>query len=105
MPKISILKKIMENGAGGRILMILTVFGLLMLSIWLSGPKPDEDALANVNYSQTPTLTTNNNLQLPGTEYDPNVSGNQVTTGLIVGVAAIFILIEVGTIIEMRRRP
>lgn len=105
MPKTNIFKKILENGAGGRILMILTVFGLLLLSIWLSGPKPDEDAVANIDYSQTPTQTTENNLEVPVTEYDLNASENQVTTGLIVGVAAIFILIEVGTIVEMRRKP
>ena len=105
MPKINLIKKIMENGAGGRVLMILSVLGLLLLSIWLSGPKPVENDDPNIDYSQAPTQTTNNYLQLPGTEYDPSASEYQVTTGLIVGVAAIFVLIEVGTIIEMRRKP
>ena len=104
MPKKNFLKNIIENGAGGRVLMILTVLGLLLLSIWLSGPKPDESANQNIDYSQVPTQTTDNFLQLPGTESDPSASEYKVTTGLILGAAAIFILIEVGTMIEMRRK-
>jgi hypothetical protein len=71
----------------------------------LSGPKPDESANPDVDYSKVPTQTTNHYLQLPGIEKDKSASEYQVTTGLIVGVTAILLIIELGTIIEIRRKP
>lgn len=83
---------------GGRILLILMVIAVLILAIFLSGPKPDESS-----YLPTPTPAASglsNPLISPVATSSPEYVQ---ATGVIVAVSTVVLIILIGTAIELLR--
>lgn len=84
-----------DRSLGGRILLILTVIAILILAIILSGPKPETiplptSATLNPAINQlTPSLQP-----IPSSEYVQ-------TTGVIVAVVTIVVIVLAGTLVEL----
>ena len=104
MPRISLLSIVKDPAIGGRIVMVLAVIGVLVIAILLSGPKPVENSEQSANGSDSPVQTSDNYLQLPGITNVKSASEYPVTTGVIVGVVAVLMIIEIGTLIELKRQ-
>lgn len=84
---------------------MLSVFGVLIIAILLSGPKPVEISAeaTNVQSSPTPAVTASiNNAIVPKTNEDIETP---ITTGVIVGALAVLLIIEIGTWMEIRHHP
>lgn len=90
-----------DANLGGRVILVLAVIGVLIIAILLSGPKPDEESAQSVSMTPTPLPTT--------FIFSPIVKNSEPfyelskITGLIVGVITVLLIIEVGTIIELKR--
>ncbi|MBP9041187.1 MAG: hypothetical protein KBF64_05365 [Anaerolineaceae bacterium] len=82
----------------GRILLILLVIAVLILAIFLSGPKPDASV-----YLTTPTPVASeqtNALTSPTAISSPEYVQ---ATGVVIAVATVVLIILVGTAIELLR--
>jgi hypothetical protein len=102
MPKKNFFKVIINPSIGGRILMILAILGVLAIAILLSGPKLIDVSDQPSTGHYVPTQTSDDYLQLPGITNTKSASEYPVTLGIIAGAAAILLIIEIGTLIELR---
>jgi hypothetical protein len=84
----------------GRILMVISILGILALAIFLSGPKPDND----LYLVPTPTAVSAPESVTPSIvetlAYDP-FSEYAQTTGVTVGAAGLVVILFLGTFIEI----
>ena len=98
MPE-KLLKTFLKNpDLASRIILILAVIGVFIIAILLSGPKPVEYSETNGEFtpSVVPTINASASKNTPD---DPAVAS--VTKGVIVGVAAVLVIVELGTLVEM----
>jgi hypothetical protein len=84
----------------GRLILILAVLGVLITAMLLSGPKPDSQEFASL----TPTPLPFDFIIPPVVTNNPPLSEYAQTSGLIVGVAAIFLIVIVGTVFELAQK-
>jgi len=87
-----------ESELGGRILLIVLVFAILGAAILLSGPKPQDHMLVPTPRPKqlTGTPVGNSSAVIPSTEYVQ-------TTGVIVAVVTIILIIFIGTLIQLNQ--
>ncbi|HPS41631.1 MAG TPA: hypothetical protein PK040_03440 [Anaerolineaceae bacterium] len=87
-----------ESEWGGRILLIVLVFAILGAAILLSGPKPQDHMIIPTPRPKqlTGTPVANGSAVIPSTEYVQ-------TTGVIVGVVTIILVIIIGTLIQLKQ--
>ena len=104
MPKKGLLSIIYDPSLRGRVIMVLVIITIMVIAILLSGPKITEVAENNEVASNDPTQTSENFLQLPGITNVESASEYPITTGVIVGAAAVLLIIEIGTWIELKRQ-
>ncbi len=78
-------------------LLVLAVIAIMVLAIFLSGPKPVENALTPTEETTASTEITPQTSETP----DPNAQLQKeeygITTGVIVGTVGILLIIFVGT--------
>jgi hypothetical protein len=81
----------------GRLILILIVIGVLITAMVMSGPKPiDQDSAA-----LTPTPLASEFI-LPSIVENSNPFAHYAqTTGVIIGVVAVLLIVVVGTVIEL----
>lgn len=102
MPKKIFFAFISDSDLRGRIIMFLVILGVLVVAILLSGPKPVE--YADLPAGGGPQATTVKSEPQPTPGFlDEEKSEYPITTGVIVGAAAILLIVEVGTLLELRR--
>ncbi len=97
MPSRNFLSVFQDAEVRGRIFLVLAVLGILIVAILLSGPKPVEytaDGAEVVASGETVITQAAAKVE----EYDTTV-----TTGVLVGAVAIIVIIEAGTLIELKR--
>lgn len=87
-----------ESEWGGRILLIVLVFAILGAAILLSGPKPQDHMIIPTPRPKqlTGTPVGDSSAVIPSTEYVQ-------TTGVIVAVVTIILVIIIGTLIQLRQ--
>jgi hypothetical protein len=103
MPKKSLLALIKDPDIGGRIFMVLAVIGVLVAAILLSGPKPVE-YVDPTTVTQAASSDVNSEMvQTPEPMVDESRTEYPVTTGIILGAVAVLLIIEVGTLLELKR--
>ncbi|MCX6056246.1 MAG: hypothetical protein NTZ74_15290 [Chloroflexi bacterium] len=83
---------------GGRVLLVLCILIVMFIAILLGGPKPDEDSPQS-NPIPVPTSFLFPSIVKAQKNY-PDIAK---TTGLIVGVTAIFLIIQIGVLVELGR--
>lgn len=103
MPKNSLLAMIKDPDIGGRVFMVLAVIGVLVVAILLSGPKPIEYTEGS-DVILVETVVSNSEIdQTPEVKVDESRTEYPVTTGVILGAGAVLLIIEIGTLLELRR--
>jgi|GEM_PF-1303657 len=100
-----------DKGIVSRILLVLLVIGMVIFTIWVSGPvPPKEDDHQTSKTNHTAVGTSRNSSTSPdattmGTEQsrmEPEVASDQVsTTGVLFGTATVVLIILVGTLITL----
>ncbi len=103
MPKKSLLALIKDPDIGGRVFMVLAVIAVLVAAILLSGPKPVEYVDSTTMTQAAASDLNYEVVQTPESKNDESLSEYPVTTGLILGAVAILLIIEVGTLLELKR--
>ena len=108
----------LDRGIVSRILLILLVIGMVIFTIWISGPVPPKD---NTRIITKPYRTANGHSQSSPTSANmtgdqtaietnasnepriaPEVASDQVTTtGVVFGTIAIVLIITVGTLFTL----
>ncbi len=90
---------------GGRIILVLSVLGVLIIAILLSGPKPVDIYTEATIVQRSPTpAATESALIAPRLDPEDGVDP-PITTGVIVGALAVLLIIEIGTWMEIRQHP
>ena len=102
MPKKNFFAFISDPDLRGRIIMFLVILGVLVIAILLSGPKPVEYVDQPAGGVSQATMVNAEPQPTPGF-LDEEKSEYPITTGIIVGAAAILLIVEVGTFLELRR--
>jgi hypothetical protein len=104
MPKKNFFSIFNDPTIRDRILLVLGVLSVLVIAILLSGPKPveysdeiDQGAGAATEISASITST-------PTAKVDKSTTEYPVTTGVLVGAAAVLAIITFGTILELRQK-
>jgi hypothetical protein len=95
-PNNKMLQNLMKSGILSRIFQVVLVIGLIILTIYLSGPLPQKDAMGNILPSPTPTLMVASK-PVDLFEITP-------TTGVIVASLGVILIILIGTAIAIRRQ-
>ncbi len=83
---------------GGRIFLILLVIAVLILAIYLSGPKPDASV-----YLITPTPVVSEQVNPLASPIAVSSPEYVQATGVIIAVSSVVVIILVGTAIELLR--
>lgn len=84
-----------DRSLGGRILLILTVIALLILAIILSGPRPETIPLSTAaTGNATLNQLTPSPQPIPSSEYVQ-------TTGVIIAVVTVVVIVLAGTLVEL----
>lgn len=95
-PNKNMLQNFIKSGILSRIFQVILVIGLIILTIYLSGPLPQKDAMGNIIPSPTPTLAAVSE-RADLFEITP-------TTGVIVASLGVILIILIGTAITIRRQ-
>ena len=82
----------------GRLLLIALVIAILFAAMALSGPKPDDEI--PLRPTKIPVQQLTPSTALPSTPPSPEYVQ---TTGVIVAVFTIVLIVLIGTLIELRR--
>lgn len=99
MPKHRIRNLIKDNDLTSRIVLIVAVLGILFLAIFLSGPKPSDIDEQTLTGATTPIPT----LQAKISNLTPEeLAEYSNTLGVLAGVIMILMIIELGTLIEIK---
>ncbi len=108
----------MGSGIVSRILLVLLVIGMVIFTIWISGPVPPKDDNRTItksnrtamgqNQESSTASNTNDDQAMMGSKATneahvaPEVASDQVTTtGVVFGTIAIVLIITVGTLLTL----
>lgn len=103
MPKTKLFSLIKDPNIGGRILMVLVILVVLIIAVLLSGPKPVEYSDLPSGEPVPPAQTNVETLDTFGSRDDGSNTEYPITGGVIVGAVAILLIIEIGTMVELKR--
>ena len=95
-PNKKVLQNFIKSGLFSRILQVVLVIGLIILTIYLSGPLPQKDTMGNIIPSPTPTLAAASE---PADLFEITP-----TTGVIVASLGVILILLVGAAITIRRQ-
>lgn len=104
MPKKNLFSIFNDPTIRERILLVLGVFFVLVIAILLSGPKPVEYSEEIEQGTRLATEISTSITSTPTAKVDKSTTEYPVTTGVLVGAAAIVAIITFGTILELRQK-
>ena len=104
MSKKNIFSTFFKSDVGGRIVMVLAIVAALVLAISLSGHKVEPRAEVSQQNSQIAVKPQDRPLTPAEKKVQKSSSEYPVTYGIVVGAASVLLIVEVGTLIELRKK-